>query len=298
MSLASSSVRFAILALIALTGIAVAVPASAWDQSAADAEAAAVPLRARVVFAGITPSATTMTTSLQFVNVGKDAGTAIVTVFDSASGTELATWTSASVPSFGSLQVSSAEVVGAATPALTTSQTGPFDFEVTGTIKGNVQLIGVVAGLPVNLSDCGDDVRGRLLGSVAGPGNMAFADAIGIVNDGDQAATVTLTLYDGTSGSQLGVWTSPSVPPHGSLTTAVSAIAVAANPIVPATTTLLTITAADEDRRLVLQHLSQPESGGAVTDVTLACHLRPTPEALSDGDRNTDAAVASDNGSH
>lgn len=239
--------------------------------------------------AGVGPTSSATTTLLRFTNIGTDAGSATVTLYAADTGTQLATWTSASIPSFGSLQIDLSALIAAATPALTTAQaSAALDLGVSGGFKGTVQHLLVANDVASNLSRCAIDGSRKVFGAVAGPGNLDLSSAIEIGNRSDQAQTVTLTLHSSVDGTVLGTWTSPSIPAHGSITVTASTLASAATPVVPATTASFTVEASSLTGGVVLAHLSQPKAGGIVTDLSQACRIAET----ADGDADADDTVS------
>ncbi len=251
---------------------------------------------AAVLLAGVSPQPSGAAATLVFTNTGASAGTATVTLFDADTGASLGTWTSPSLPSFGSLPVSVGTVLAAATPVLTTSQIGGLiNAQVSASFKGEVQMVATSAGGISDLTACGRRLTsvGRVLGNVAGPGNTLFADGVRIVNGGTAANHIVLTVHNAVDGTALGTWTSPDVAAHGSLTVSAAAIAAAATPVVGATTTWLTLSA-DQGGGLSLQHLSMLKGATGVTDLSSACRLSGGRAAAHDAADESDDAPDSD----
>jgi hypothetical protein len=240
----------------------------------------------QVLFAGIVPSATATTSMLQFTNAGDTAGTATVTLYDAATGSSLATWTSATIAPKASLIVDAATLAAKATPVLTTTQAGaPVTLSVTSTLHGTVQLLQLTGGVLSNVSPCGPNHH-AVIGGVPGPGSIAGAGVVTLINRGDEAAHATVTLYDSATGASLGVWTSPGLPAHGSLVVSSTAIAAAANPVVAATTTSFTLSAAHG--AVAVDVLSMPKAGGAATSLDNACVLKGAGTAHTRDDKDGD----------
>lgn len=253
----------------------------------------------------ITPQATGTTSAFIFTNTGTKAATAVVTLYAADSGAQLATYTTASVPALGTLRVAVADVIAGATPKLTATQAAAvLNAAVAGAFRGDVQLVNASANAVTNLSSCSQLAPARVLGNVAGPGNMAFTDAVRIANAGTVARKVTLIIRDAADGSSLGTWTSADVPAHASLTISATALAAAANPPVAATKANLVVIPGIMSFGLSLRHLSQVKGATAVEDLTAVCAVygMPTPmllgpktgAAADDGNAGDDGGASND----
>lgn len=224
-------------------------------------------------FAGVVAGGNS-TMSLRITNRGPRAGTATVTLVNAATGAVLSTWTSGAIPLFGAIQTSIAAIAAASTPTLTAAQIAtPMNLRVSTTFAPATQLIAVnsPSGTLTNLSACGGFLfeHQNLLGYVEGPGTVGATGAVRIVNTGASRTSHTqLTLYNAATGASLGTWTTPDVPPNGSVTVSTATIAAAATPVIPATTAAMTVLAVPV-RGLRLEHVVM--AGGALTDMTSAC---------------------------
>lgn len=226
----------------------------------------------QVLLSGIVPSATVTVSSLQFTNAGQTGGTATVTLYDAATGKELAAWTSASIAPKASLLVDAATIAAKATPALTATQAGQaLTLSVDSTIHGTVQLLQLTGGVLSNVSPCGPGLF-TIAGGVPGPGSAGGTGIVKLTNRGATAAHAALTLYDSATGAKLGVWSSPDLPAHGSLMVSATAIAAAAAPVVAPATASFTVTAGPG--AVAVQVLSMPKAGGAATSLDNACTLK------------------------
>lgn len=229
--------------------------------------------RASLRFAGVVAGSGASSRVLRFINAGTQAGTATVTLFSSATGAELGSWTSASIAAHGAAQITVSDVLAQAQPSLSTTQlSGLVDLQIATGFRGVVQQIS--GGGAVNLSACGRRLvdQSGVMG-VDGPAG-SVASGVRLVNDGAQAKSTTLHLY-GVDGVSLGTWTSPSVPVNGSTVVSIPTIAAAATPTpVAATTAALVITQDNESAGsgggLRLEHVVVG-SDGAVSDLTAAC---------------------------
>ena len=205
-------------------------------------------------------------------NVGRTAGTVTATIYDGATGNSLGTWTSASVPVLGAIEVSAATILAGATPALTATQrSASLNFAVTATFRGAVQRITRTANALINQSNCG--AFGNTLGYVEGPGFTGVTGAVRIANVGPKAGTITLSLREPATGKELGKWTSASVPAHAVVTMTSAAIAAAATPAVAATTTALNIVPIAATAWLGIEHLATMTASTTVSNLSAACGI-------------------------
>jgi hypothetical protein len=225
-------------------------------------------------FAGAVASGGTSAFAVRVTNRGRVAGQATVTLLSAASGAVLGVWTSPSIPSFGGIQNTLADIAAHATPALTSAQMAqPMNVHVRTTFPSATQMVALNSqtGALSNLTACGarlfEDIA--LLGYVEGPGTNGITSAVRVVNASATATSQAhLTLYNAATGVSLGTWTSPNVPPNGSVTMSTSAIVAAATPAVPANVVAFTIVASPT-RNLRLEHMVL--ANGTLGDLTNAC---------------------------
>ena len=221
-------------------------------------------------FFGNVSDSAAATQVFRFYNGSRFAGTARMVLYDAATGAMIATWTSASIPSGGAVEVSAATIASAATPALTPAQrSAAFNANATASFRGTVRQITRTTGAVINQTDCGTPVG--VLSYVEGPGFPGVTAAVKLLNPGFRAGTVTLSLRNAATGAELGRWTSPTVQPHGSTIVSVNSMAAAATPVVPASTTALTIVPVAATTGLGLEHLAAVTASGAVANLTDAC---------------------------
>jgi len=215
--------------------------------------------------------ATPVNSILRFVNEGRSAGTVTLTLYDAATGTQLATWTSVSIPSGAGLQATMAQVIGASTPSLSTSeQTALLNGALTATFPGTVQQLTIGTSDIVDQTQCGSD---RILGYVEGPAFPNVTGAIALSNNGSTTGTITLRISDASTGTELGAWTSASVPAHGTVTVTSAAIAAAATPVVPSTTAALNIVPTKATARLQVEHVAVLAGQTIASNLTASCPL-------------------------
>lgn len=253
--------------------IALAYPGEgiARDINSANGESAA-----SVLFGGVSATATTTESYLRIINADDHAGTVRVALFYAATGAEVATWISPSLPRFASIDVSVAKIAASATPSLTVAQAAErLVLQVDADFKGEVQHISNNNNSPANLTACGKKLvpLGIVVGGVAGANNPRVADIVRIVNSGPQPGQVTLAIYNGTDGAHLGSWISPAVLPHGSLAIYFSMIISAATVAADYRADTFTVVADHLKTGLRLEHLLQSKGSGAVADLSASCRL-------------------------
>lgn len=211
-------------------------------------------------------------TLLRFVNAGSAAGTVTLTLYDAGTGAQVATYTSASIPSAAGLQVTLSQVISGATPTLgTADQTRVYNVAATATFRGTVQALLNTGSAIVNQVACG--VGGRFLGYVEGPGFTNVTGAIRLSNPSTTAGTATFSIRDAATGTVLGTYTSASVPAHGNVTVTTAALAAASSPVIPATTAALNIVQTAETARLNVAHLATVTGQTVASNLTPACGL-------------------------
>ena len=211
-------------------------------------------------------------TALRLFNQGAAAGTVTLTLYDTATGTLLGTYTSASIPVSGALELTAAQIAAGASPALTAAQlAAPYNASATATFHGTIDAIAATASAIVDESACGR-MSGEL-GYVEGPGYPGVTGAVRLSNPSDTAGTITLTLKDAATGAQVGSWTSASVPAHGAVTVTTAAIAAASSPVVVATTRALDIFAASTTAHLKIEHIALVSGATVPSNLTDACAI-------------------------
>ena len=231
---------------------------------------------ASVLFAGMNTAAANAESYLRFVNTGDRAGAAHVTLFYAATGAEVATWGSPSLPRYASLEVSVAKIAATAIPSLTEAQSAEsLVLQVDADFNGEVQHISANNNGPVNLTACGKKLAplGIAVGGVTGPNNPNLTDIVRIVNSGSQSSRVTLAIYNGADGVNLGEWVSPAVPPHGSLAIYSSMIIGAATVAIDSRAGTLTVVADHLKAGMRLEHLTQSKASSVIADLSTTCRL-------------------------
>lgn len=90
----------------------------------------------------VQPSVNAFASFIRVTNTGATAGSVTMTVRNSSSGAVLGTYTSASIASGGTIQVSTSTIETQAVPAITPTAGVPYDITVSGSITGYTQHIG------------------------------------------------------------------------------------------------------------------------------------------------------------
>ncbi len=223
-----------------------------------------------VLYAGVANNAAT-TQVFRFANGGKSAGTVSAKLYDAAAGTSLGVWTSASIPAGAAIEVTAATIAAGATPALSAAQqAAALTVSVTATFRGTVQQLSKTAAALINQGSCG---IGGGLAYVEGPGFSGASGAVRLVNAGSTAGTITLSLRNAATGTELGKYTSASLPAKGSVTLTTTALAAAASPAVPASTVALSIVPTAATARIGLEHLATVTGSTTVSNLTAGCGI-------------------------
>jgi hypothetical protein len=217
-----------------------------------------------VLFAGVADTAAA-TQVFRFANAGRTAAKVTATLYDGATGASLGIWTSASLPAGAAVEVTAAQVASGLTA---TQRANPLNIAINA--RGGAQWLSKTATVIVNQGGC---VGGNGLGYVEGPGFTGATGALRLVNRGGAAGTVTLSLRDAATGTELGKYTSASVPARGAVTVTSAAMAAAATPIVPASTVALSIVPTAATARIEIEHLASVTASTIVANLSASCGL-------------------------
>ncbi|MEQ9446077.1 MAG: hypothetical protein RJS98_10965 [Rhodospirillaceae bacterium] len=234
-------------------------------------------------------------TVLRFSNTDSTSGTVSLTLYNATLGNELATWTSGVIPPRGSIEVTTTQIATAALPALSPSEiASAYNARASATFEGTVQEISLSNGEVANQSGCGE--REDQLGFVEGPGYAGLQGFIRVVNQSATAGSVTLALFDAANGDQLGTWTSSSVPANAAITISTSSIAAAAEPPIPETVTVISVTMLEDeliyhgDSEFQLEHLAVATGGATFANLSAACEIGgDSDDRLSNDNDSSDA---------
>jgi hypothetical protein len=221
---------------------------------------------------------------LRFSNLGDRAGMAEVTLLDSKTGDEVATWTSASIAGHAALQVSAKDILG----GVVVKNDVSFTAIVRGTFNGQVQHVGWSTDdhIVSNLTACRKlATPERGLGYITGLGTSALDGTVRIINQGSQARAVTLVLHDAATGAELGTWTSPKIAKYGSLAISSAALAEGASPRAPLATKALTISLDGSAANMSLSY-TEGADGAPATDLTAGCPVKGGGADDKDEDRD------------
>ena len=163
---------------------------------------------------------------LRFQNDSAQAGKVTVIMRDAGSGQAIGTWTSPDIPARASSQfdIGELEAKSLATIENTPIQSSvrPFyNLEVESTVPGYMQHIvwAINAGVLTNLTACADGLSddSRTLLNVHSSQIDGYPSRIRIVNTGAATEPGVLNFYNAANGLSIGAYTTPAIPPNGSL---------------------------------------------------------------------------------
>ena len=163
---------------------------------------------------------------LRFQNDSAQAGKVTVIMRDAGSGQAIGTWTSPDIPARASSQfdIGKLEAESLATIENTPIQSSvrPFyNLEVESTVPGYMQHIvwAIDAGVLTNLTACADGLSddSRTLLNVHSSLIDGYPSRIRIVNTGTATEPGVLNFYNAVNGRSIGAYTTPAIPPNGSL---------------------------------------------------------------------------------
>ncbi len=217
---------------------------------------------------------------LRFYNTGTSAGTVNVQLYNYATGTALGNWTSPSIPAGASAQYQ------ITTPETVVTATKP-DYYATSLltqISGYFQhvLYRPADGTLTNLSTCEAGVTAdstQLINVHSSVLDYGFPSSIVINNTTSADAAAVLGVYDATTGSKLGTYTSASIPTGAQIIVPMTTIASSAG-IGVLSTRYHYVVKVENSFGGFIQHLVDNKSVGVITDMSAMCAL-PTQKALS-----------------
>ncbi|MBL8628947.1 MAG: hypothetical protein JNM81_04925 [Rhodospirillaceae bacterium] len=210
---------------------------------------------------------------LRFYNTGTTAGTVNVALYNYSTGTSLGNWTSPSIPAGSSAQyqITTPETVVTATKPLyyaTSLQT-----QITGYFQH--VLYRPSDGTLTNLSTCDTGVtaeQGQLINVHSTLLDFGFPSSVVINNTATTAATATLGIYDATTGTKLGTYTSASIPAGAQVIVPITDIQTQGG-VSPTSTQYHYVIKVENSFTGFIQHLVNNKSVGVITDMTAMCLL-------------------------
>ncbi len=212
---------------------------------------------------------------LRFSNTGSTAGTVSVTLADFNTGQTLVQWTSPSVPAGASPQYGLSIIEAAATAAFT--KPTYYSVSVTSQFAGVMQhvLYRPFDGTLTNLSLCDAGVtasRTQVANVHSGLLTNGFPSSIVLFNTGTAATTVTLGVFDSTTGARLGTHTTSAIAANAQAVVTVAAIEAGAG-IAPTSIQYHYTIKVESAFTGHIQHLVTNQQAGVVTDMTTVCPL-------------------------
>jgi len=218
---------------------------------------------------------------LRFYNTGTTAGTVNVTLANSTSGTQLASWTSPSIPPNASAQYQITTPETALTPgtAKPTYYSTLLQSQITGYFQHVLYRPG--DGTLTNLSTCETGVMaeaGQLINVHTSLLDAGYPSSVVVNNTTAAAITATLAIYDATNGVRLGAYTTASIPANGQVIVPISTIQTAIG-ITPTSVQYHYVIKTEGTFNGFLQHLVNNQTVGVITDMTTMCKL-PTATAV------------------
>lgn len=214
---------------------------------------------------------------VRFYNGSTTAGTVQVTLADVATGAALATWTSPSIPAGAAPQFYMKTIEDNATPAGFTKPLF-YALSIRPTFSGFFQH--VVFQIPQqsvqnwSVCDTGAVASPTILPSVNSSSLAAFPGSFGIHNTGTSNITVAIGIFNADTGSRLGTYTSPTIPPNGEILAHSSDMEASAH-VTPSATTYRYVLKADSAFTGYLVGYSTNNANGVVTDASTMCTLSP-----------------------
>ena len=212
---------------------------------------------------------------LRFYNTGTSSSTVTTSLYDYTTGTLLGQWTSPSIPAGSELQFP-IETIESDIGIIT--KPAYYSLSIKSGFAGYFQhvLYRPSEGILTNLSTCdvGVTVDATKLSGVHSSiiADFGFPSSIVVNNTGATASAAVLGIYDARNGTELGTYTTASIPSHGLVLVTVASIESAAR-ISPASGMEHYVISAQGVFTGFLQHLVNNQKAGVITDMTTACSL-------------------------
>lgn len=220
---------------------------------------------------------------LRFFNAGTTPGTVKVKLADAATGQNLTTWNSPTIPAGASIQYPVAAMEAGI--AATVAKPQLYGVAIETVMPGTTQHViwSPAAGSLTNLSTCssGATINRTQVNNVHSSLLQAdYPSSIVVTNTATAAAPVQLGVFDATSGARLGTYATPPVAANGQLSIAVSTIEAGAR-ITPAAGAYHYIVKAEAPFTGYLQHLVESKLAGVTSDLSTVCPLRAVPQTTA-----------------
>ncbi|MDX2142904.1 MAG: zinc-dependent metalloprotease family protein [Rhodospirillaceae bacterium] len=212
---------------------------------------------------------------LRFFNTGTTAGTVNVALHNSATGANVGSWTSPSIPAGASAQYPITTVETGLNAGVTKPQyyTTLLQTQISGFFQH--VLYRPADGTLTNLSTCDAGVAsspGNLINVHSSILDFGFPSSVVVSNPGTSAVTATLGIFDARNNARLGTYTTASVPAGGRLIIPIATIQAAIG-YTPASDVYHYVIKAEGTFTGFLQHLVTNSTAGVITDMTTMCQL-------------------------
>ena len=222
---------------------------------------------------------------LRIYNDSAAPGTVTVTLRDVATGAALGKWTSPRISAHAAPQVALRALEEAATPtgsqAIQTNSRAYYNLEVASTFTGYLQhvLWARGPGIFANLSSCAGGLAtdSTVVSNVHASNITNYPSRLRIVNTGATTDHAELTIYNASTGAEIGLWRSLDIAPGASLEVQAAQI----EDQVPALRAAISDGLSQFNVRLsnlagYIQHVVENRGAGALVDMSSKCVLGVT----------------------
>jgi subtilisin family serine protease len=223
---------------------------------------------------------------LRFQNDSAQAGNVTVSLRDADTGQVVGTWSSPNIAARASAQFDIGKLETEARAALqntpvASSARAFFNLEVESTVPGYMQHIVWArgAGVLTNLTACADGLSddGRTLINVHSSAVDGYPSRIRIANTGTATEPATLSFFNAANGRALGTYTSPAIPPNGSLEVTLarieSIVPALQDPTVTGSNLTYQYNVRLEGLTGYIQHVVENSRTGVLLDMSPKCDL-------------------------
>ncbi len=215
---------------------------------------------------------------LRFYNTGKESGTATLILTNASTGQSVGTWRTPAIAAGAEAQYYIGDIESSI--GVTTPKPDYYALSVQSNIIGYFQhvLWKPADGTLTNLSTCNTGVTAdstKLSAVHTSLLDTGYPSSVVVNNTGFLKVAVVLGIYDATSGTKLGTYTTTLIPPGGQAVLPISTIETGAN-IAPSDNRYHYVIKAENTFTGFLQHLLTNAQSGVITDLTTACAINQT----------------------
>jgi len=213
---------------------------------------------------------------LRFYNRSSSSGSVSIVLRNGESGDEIATWNSEVIASDASLQISVSEIEKQSVPAVSNANAEYYTVDVTAGFTGYLQHVvwNRMEGTFTDMTACDNGLQdnSHVIGNIHTSRISSFPSFLRFHNSGLSQDRAELTIYDASTGVELGSWQSDIIPVGSSLQVSINEIEANASPsLSPGTGEFHYNLVLDAGFTGRMNHIVRASAGDSVTDVGRVC---------------------------